>query len=128
MSSPIPPLPAGAKIKLTVVRGNRVGRAYGLREGISFIGRQGAQPVDVNMDDHEKPGNVFAQNRHACIMYQKGLVTITDPGTKTGTFVNRVKIQAGKPHQLKAEDVVQIGNVALQLKVVGMKKKTGQQK
>jgi len=122
------PLPNGAKAKLTVLKAAvRPGKTYGVLEGITFIGRTGKQPVNVNLDEHEKPGNVFADNRHACVVYAKNMLTISDPGTKTGTFVNRVKIPAGKPYPLKAEDTIQIGNVALQVKVIA-KKQTGVQK
>src|SRR5262249_19180259 len=66
MSSPAP-LPPGAKAKLKVLKAHtRAGKTYGVKEGgITFIGRAGPQPVDLNLDEHEKPGNVFAQNRHA---------------------------------------------------------------
>src|SRR5262245_58629894 len=128
MSSPAP-LPPGAKAKLKVLKAHtRAGKTYGVKEGgITFIGRAGPQPVDLNLDEHEKPGNVFAQNRHANVIFQKGMLMISDQNTKSGTFVNRVKIPAGKVTPLKANDVINIGNVALQVAVV-IKKKTGQQK
>lgn len=128
MSSPTAGvLPAGTKVKLTVIRGNRAGKTYGVKEGLTYIGRKGPQPVDIDLDQHEQKGKVFAINRHACIVYEKGLLQIVEAGTQNGTLLNRVKLPPRKRCPLKAEDVIQVGNVVLQVKVQA-KRKTAAQK
>jgi len=129
MSAPSHILPPGSKAKLTVVKGIRTGKTYGVREGgVTYIGRQGAQPVDINLNEHEKPVGVVKVNRFALVYYDKAGLGIADTGTlPSGTIVNRAKIPPGKRFPIKAEDQIQIGNVVLQVKVL-MKKKTGAQK
>jgi pSer/pThr/pTyr-binding forkhead associated (FHA) protein len=127
-SPPAPePLPPGSKPKLSVVRGRRPGKTYGILEGQTFVGRPGDEPVEVDLDEQEKEGQVFAANRHACIYFENGLMTIEDPGTSYGTFVNRVKIPPNQRHPLKADDVIQIGSVQMKV-TVKVKKGTGVQK
>lgn len=121
------PLPPGSKPKLSVVRGRRPGKTYGILEGQTFIGRAGAEPVDIDLDEQEKEGQVFAANRHACIVFENGLITVEDPGTSYGTFINRVKIPPNQRYPLKADDVIQIGSVQLKV-TVKVKKGTGVQK
>lgn len=134
MSSPNPaaspaaapaPLPEGSKVKLSVTKGVRVGKTYALKDGVNYVGRAGQFPVDVDLAEQEK--SVFITNRHAVIYFQNGVIAIADPGTKTGVYLNRAKLAPGKKIPLKADDVVQLGNVALQVKVIA-KKKTAAQK
>ena len=41
MSTSQAALPEGAKVKLSVVKGLRVGKSYALKEGVTYIGRKG---------------------------------------------------------------------------------------
>ena len=128
MSSPSGPaaLPPGSKAKLTVVKGKRAGKTYGVKEGgVTYIGGAGKFPVDVNLDEQDRPG-VLA-NRHALVYYEKGMLSIADTKTPNGTFVNKVRLQPGKRYALKGDDLIQVGNVTLQVKVI-IKKRTGVQK
>jgi pSer/pThr/pTyr-binding forkhead associated (FHA) protein len=112
-------------VKLVVVRGVRNGKTYGVKEGVNYIGRAGTYPVDVDLAEQEK--TPFITNRHAAIFFQNGNLILADPGSKIGVYLNRVKLEKGKRYPLKADDTIQLGNVALQLKVV-VKKKTAAQK
>lgn len=126
MSSPTAgALPPESKVKLSVVKGVRAGKTYALKEGVNYLGRKGNFPVDVDLTEQEK--QAFIANRHAVIYFQNNTLAIADPGSPIGTYVNRVKIPAGKKYPLKGDDMVQLGNVALQVKVI-LKKKTGVQK
>lgn len=130
MSSPTPAaapviLPEGSKVKLSVVKGVRVGKTYALHDGVNYLGRAGQFPVDVDLAEQEK--QEFITNRHAVIYFQNGQIFLADPGSKIGTYLNRAKIAAGKKIPLKADDTIQLGNVALQVKVIA-KKKTAAQK
>jgi predicted component of type VI protein secretion system len=123
-------IPAGSQVKLSVVRGQRVGAAYPVKEGKTILGRAAAgeqQPVDVELDDQERPGQMFAANHHAVITFENSSLTVEDTGTANGTYVNRVKLPPNSPLPLKPEDVVQVGTVQLQVKVKE-KKRTGVQK
>ncbi len=128
MSSPTSPvaepLPAGSKPKLTVVRGQRPGASFGVKEGVTQFGRSGDDPVDVDLDVQERPGQVFAARQHARIYFEDSILTIEDSGTANGTYVNRVKIAPNQRYPLKAEDLIQIGTVQFQVKVK-VKKATG---
>jgi predicted component of type VI protein secretion system len=123
-------IPDGSQVKLSVVRGQRVGAAYPVKEGKTVLGRAAAGeqlPVDVDMDDQERPGQIFAANQHAVLTLEKNNLTVEDSGTANGTYVNRVKLPPNSPQPLKPDDVVQIGTVQLQVKVKE-KKRTGTQK
>lgn len=107
-------------MKLIVVRGQQNGTEYPVKQGKTVLGRGAAgdkQPVDVDMDQQERPGQVFAANHHAIITYEANALTVEDTGTANGTYVNRVKLAPSTKQPLKADDVVQIGTVQLKVKV-----------
>lgn len=126
MSSPTPAaLPPGSKVKLVCAKGVRVGKTYGVLEGVNYVGRAGNFPVDIDLAEQER--QVFITNRHAVIYFQNNTIAIADPGSQVGVYLNRVKMQKGKKVPLKDGDTIQLGNVALQVKVI-LKKRTGTQK
>src|SRR5262245_16834625 len=57
------PLPEGSKAKLTVVKGLRAGKSYSLKQGVTYVGRKGPHPVDVDLTEQENPGVAVAVNR-----------------------------------------------------------------
>jgi hypothetical protein len=120
-------LPEGTKVKLSVVKGLRVGKTYALKEGVSYIGRKGPLQVDLDLSEQENPGVAVAQNRFALIWFDKKGLGIADTGTRAGTSLNGARIQSGKRFPLKAEDTLQWGKTILQVKVI-LKKRTGVQK
>ena len=61
MSAPNPgALPEGSKVKLSVVKGVRAGKSYSLKEGVTYVGRKGPHPVDVDLTEQENPGVAVA--------------------------------------------------------------------
>jgi predicted component of type VI protein secretion system len=120
------PLPDGSKVKLAVVTGLRVGKSYALKEGATYIGRMGPQPVDVDLSEQENPGVSVQVNRFALVWNDKNGLGIADTGRGV-TSVNGVRIASGKRFPLKADDSVQIGKTVLQVKVI-LKKRTAAQK
>jgi pSer/pThr/pTyr-binding forkhead associated (FHA) protein len=122
-----PVLPGVAKAKLSVVKGLRAGKTYGLKEGVTYIGRMGPQQVDVDLTEQENPGVSVQVNRFALVWFDKNGLGIADTGTRIGTTVNGKKIPAKQRIPLKAEDTLQFGKTVLQVKVL-KKAKTGIQK
>jgi hypothetical protein len=120
-------MPEGSKAKLTVVKGLRIGKTYSLKQGVTYIGRKGPHPVDVDLTEQENPGVAVAVNRFALIWHDKNGLGIADTGTRAGTSLNGVRIPKGKRMPLKADDTLQWGKTVVQVKVI-VKKRTGVQK
>jgi hypothetical protein len=119
-------LPEGAKVKLSVVKGLRAGKTYGIKEGVTYVGRQGPTSVDVDLSEQENPGMKVDVNRFALIWFDKNGLGIADTG-KGVTAVNGALIPSGKRFPLNADDALQFGNTVLQVKVI-LKRKTAVQK
>lgn len=127
MSAPNPAvLPEGAKVKLSVVKGLRVGKNYALKEGVTYVGRMGPHAIDVDLTEQENPGVATAVNRFALVWVDKNGLGIADTGRQV-TSVNGIRIPSGKRVPLKGDDTVQFGKTVLQVKVI-LKKRTAAQK
>jgi hypothetical protein len=121
-------IPPGSKVKLSVTKGLRVGKTYSLKDGVTYIGRMGPHPVDVDLTEQEMPGVAVKANRFALVWVDKNGVGIADTGSnRAGTSLNGHKIASGKRFPLKADDTLQWGKTILQVKVI-LKKGTGVQK
>src|SRR5262249_31764219 len=120
------PLPDGAKAKLSVVKGLRVGTNYGIKEGVTYVGRKGPHAVAVGLSEQENPGVAVAVNRFALIWFDAKGLGIADTGRQV-TVHNGVRLPSGKRFPLQAEDTLQFGRTVLQVKVI-VKKRTGVQK
>lgn len=119
-------LPEGSKVKVSVVKGLRVGKNYMIKEGVTYIGRKGAHLVDVDLTEQENPGAAVKVNRFALMWYDKNGLGIADTGRRV-TSVNGTRIPSGKRIPLQAEDTLQFGKTVLQVKVI-VKKRTAVQK
>jgi hypothetical protein len=119
-------LPEGSKVKLSVVKGLRAGKTYGVKEGVTYVGRKGPYAVDVDLTEQENPGAATAVNRFALIWLDRNGLGIADTGRRV-TTVNGVRIASGKRFPLNADDTLQFGKTVLQVKVI-LKKRTGVQK
>jgi hypothetical protein len=118
-------LPEGAKVKLQVAKGLRVGKNYALKEGVTYIGRKGPNPVDVDLTEQENPGVEVVKNRFALVWLDANGLGIAD--TRGVTFVNGTRIATGKRFPLKADDTLAFGKTMLTVKVI-LKKRTAVQK
>ncbi len=119
-------LPEGSKAKLSVVKGLRAGKNYALKEGVTYVGRKGPHPVDVDLTEQENPGAATAVNRFALIWFDKNGLGIADTGRRV-TVLNGTLLPPGKRFSLKADDKLRFGKTELQLKVI-VKKRTAVQK
>jgi hypothetical protein len=77
-------LPEGSKAKLQVTAGLRKGKSYALGQGVTYVGRKGPFPVDVDLTEQEHPGKEVAANRFALIWLDAGGLAIADPHRHPG--------------------------------------------
>jgi hypothetical protein len=110
-------LPADAKPKLVVLRGQRINVEYPLYEGLNFIGRADEKPVDIDLDDQEPPDKVWCSRQHALINFEDSMLTLEDLNSANGTWVNRTRVYPGQKRSLNVNDVIQIGTVHLKVKL-----------
>lgn len=108
-------LSLGAKPRLVVLRGLRIGVEYPLYEGHNFIGRMDEKPVDIDLEDQESPDRVLCSRQHAVITFEEGKLIIEDLNSTNYTYVNRTKIYPGQRRPLKANDLIQVGTVQLKV-------------
>jgi hypothetical protein len=108
-------VPAGANVRLVVLRGQKPKAEFPVYEGQNFIGRADEKPVDIDLEDQEPPDRVWSSRQHALITYENNKLQIEDLNSSNGTFVNRARIYPGQPKQLNLNDVIQIGNVQLKV-------------
>jgi len=111
------PLAADAQPKLVVIRGQKLNAEYPIYPDLNFIGRADEKPVDIDLEDQEPPDRVWCSRQHALITFEGGLLTIEDLNSANGTYVNRNRVYPGQKRQLSVNDVIQIGNVQMKLKV-----------
>jgi hypothetical protein len=110
-------LPDGAQPKLVVIRGQKINFEFPIYPDLNFIGRADEKPVDIDLEDQEPPDRVWCSRQHALITFESGTLTIEDLNSANGTYVNRARVYPGQKRQLSVNDVVQIGNVQMKVKV-----------
>jgi hypothetical protein len=112
------PLPADAKPKLIVLRGQRVNVEYPLYEGDNFLGRaDDDKAVDIDLEDQESPERTWASRQHAVIRLQNGKLELEDLNSTNGTYLNRNRVHPGQKKPLGPNDVIQIGTVQMRVKL-----------
>jgi pSer/pThr/pTyr-binding forkhead associated (FHA) protein len=105
----------GARAKLVIQRGGRVGREFPITADESLIGRWDADggifpDIDLDQDDPEAK----VSRRHARIISQSTQFFIEDLGSTNGTFVNRgQRLLPGNRHPLKHGDEIIVGKTFL---------------
>ena len=98
-----------------MLRGSWPGVEYPLYEGANYVGRSGEKPVDVDLTIQEPPDRVWCSQMHALVTCEGGRVLIEDLNTANGTFVNRNRILPSQTEELKPNDVIQIGDLQMQV-------------
>ncbi|MCI0376709.1 MAG: FHA domain-containing protein [Gemmataceae bacterium] len=111
--------PAGnqlaVKARLLVVRGAKPGMEYPIFEGQNVIGRADEKPVEVDIEFQEFPERIWSSRQHAVIVCDNGSLVIEDLNSSNGTYVNRSRVPPGKKQGLRANDIIQIGEVQLKV-------------
>lgn len=85
------------------------GREFPIRPGANSIGREG----DIALADPK------VSRRHAELVSENGVLTLTDVGSTNGTKVNGEPLSAGEPRMLAGDDEVAFGGVALRVQLPG---------
>lgn len=127
-AAPVPaaatPLPAsldsptsapGVRLKLVVLRGQRVAVEYPIYEGRNTIGRFVDKPVDIDLVTQEPLEQVWCSRLHAAIVFDRGVALVEDLNSLNGTWVNGARIHPGQLRQVKPNDVIQVGTVQMKL-------------
>ena len=110
-------LAADAQPKLVVIRGQKIGAEFPIYPDLNFVGRADEKPVDIDLEDQEPPDRIWCSRQHALITLEDGALTIEDLNSANGTYVNRARVYPGQKRPLSANDVIQIGNVQMKVKV-----------
>jgi pSer/pThr/pTyr-binding forkhead associated (FHA) protein len=105
----------GAKARLLVVRGAKPGMEYPIFEGSNVIGRADEKPVEIDIEFQEAQDRIWSSRQHAVIVCDNGSLVIEDLNSSNGTYVNRSRVPPGRRQGLKANDVIQIGEVQLKV-------------
>jgi hypothetical protein len=105
--------PVGVKARLLVVRGAKPGMEYPIFEGQNVIGRADEKPVEIDLEFQEARDRIWSSRQHAVILCGNGSLVIEDLNSSNGTYVNRSRVPPGKKQGLKANDIIQIGEVQL---------------
>lgn len=106
---------ATVRLKLVVLRGQKVAAEYPIYEGRNTIGRFVDKPVDIDLVTQEPVEQVWCSRLHAAITYDRGVALVEDLNSLNGTWVNGARIHPGQHRQLKANDVIQVGTVQMKL-------------
>lgn len=88
------------------------GRRIELRWDRSQVGRQSAADnlfPEVDLEGFDRDGTV--SRRHALILRDGPSVVVEDTGSRNGTFVHQVKVEAGLQHELQDGDEIRFGTV-----------------
>ncbi len=107
----------GARAWLVVVRGAKVGTEYPIFEGRNVVGRADQKPVEIDLEFQEAPERIWSSRQHAVITCENGSLGIEDLNSSNGTYVNRNRVPPGKKQDLKANDIIQIGEVQLKVRL-----------
>lgn len=83
---------------------------YDLTEGKNTIGRrEGVNSIVIS--------DPYCSGRHADLVIEDGVFTITDVGSTNGTLVNGVKIEPNTPRELHSGDEITLGSPVFKFEV-----------
>jgi hypothetical protein len=107
--------PVRVKARLVVVRGAKPSAEYPIYEGQNILGRADEKPVDIDLQTQELPDRIWSSRQHAAITCANGSLVIEDLNSSNGTYVNRNIVRPGHKQPLKADDIIQIGEVQMKV-------------
>lgn len=97
-------------VRLIVDCGNQKGRETSLSRGIYLVGRSRICQI--------RPKNRYVSRKHCAIIHRKHEVLIQDLGSKTGTYINRVRIDPKVAATLNDGDKIRVGKTKFRVAIV----------
>jgi pSer/pThr/pTyr-binding forkhead associated (FHA) protein len=97
-------------VRLILDSGNQKGRETSLSRGIYLVGRSRICQI--------RPKNRYVSRKHCAIIHRKREVLIQDLGSKTGTYINRVRIDPKTATVLQDGDRIRVGKTKFRVAIV----------
>ena len=101
-------------VRLILDSGNQKGRETNLARGIYLVGRSRICQI--------RPKNRYVSRKHCAIIHRKREVLIQDLGSKTGTYVNKVRIDPKTAVALADGDKIRVGKTKFQIAIIAPRK------
>ncbi len=96
-------------VRLILDSGNQKGRETNLSRGIYLVGRSRICQI--------RPKNRYVSRKHCAIIHRKREVLIQDLGSKTGTYINRVRIDPKSVTVLQDGDRIRVGKTKFRIAI-----------
>ncbi len=93
------------QVKLKVIGGRNDGREIGISVPEFIIGR--------GDNAHLKPSSDLVSRNHCKLKIENGKLTISDMGSRNGTFVNGGRLES--PHEAKVGDTLRVGRLQFEV-------------
>ncbi|MDX1928319.1 MAG: FHA domain-containing protein [Pirellulaceae bacterium] len=97
-------------VRLILDSGSQKGRETSLSRGIYLVGRSRICQI--------RPKNRYVSRKHCAIIHRKREVLIQDLGSKTGTYINRVRIDPKTTTVLQDGDRIRVGKTKFRVTIV----------
>lgn len=98
------------EVLLILDSGNQKGRETSLARGIYLVGRSRICQV--------RPKNRYVSRKHCAIIHRKREVLIQDLGSRTGTYINRVRIDPKVATTLQDGDKIRVGKTKFRVAII----------
>ncbi len=98
------------EVLLILDSGTQKGRETNLARGIYLVGRSRICQI--------RPKNRYVSRKHCAIIHRNREVLIQDLGSKTGTYINRVRIDPKVATVLSDGDKIRVGKTKFRLSIV----------
>ena len=81
------------------MRGQKRDVEYPIYEGPNFIGRADEKPVDIDLEDQERPDRIRCSRQHALISFEEHKQFLEDLNSANGTYLTRARVYPGQSAQ-----------------------------
>lgn len=88
-----------------------------LRKAVIRSFSQKNKPIDIDLKEQDAPERLTLSREHALIVVAEGKMFIEDAESANGTYLNRSKLPPGQKHALQDDDIVQMGQIKLQVRM-----------
>ena len=103
-------------MKLVLIKDEEIKAEFGLEDGSNLIGRWDPDTKSFpEIDLEEFDTDSLVSRRHASVVLRDGKVSLEDLGSRNGTFMGGIQLEAGKKIFIEAGKEFLVGNVKLKL-------------